>query len=303
MKTFTSYKIEEQHAGLPVEAYLKEILGYSGRKIQKLTRKKGILLNKRSVFLQKNLKTGDLLQVAVLEDASYGVQPEAGGVDILYEDEYLLVLNKPPYQLVHPAGHTTHGTLANHLAYHWQQQGLLYTLRPIHRLDRDTSGCILFAKDAQSQFKLEEQLKSRQISRLYQACVTGLVQPPQGIITAGIAVHPHRPNRRIVSDQGESAITHYRTLQQFPVATLLELELETGRTHQIRLHLAHLGHPVIGDAMYGKPSPFMPRQALHAVSVTFSTLGDNRRITVQAPLPTDFRQLLDHCGLTPTNKT
>lgn len=294
MKTFMSYKIKEDHGGLPVETYLKDILGYSGRKIQKLTRKKGILLNKRSVFLQKKLKAGDLLQIAVLEDTSYGVQPEAGNIDILYEDKYLLVLNKPPYQLVHPAGHTTRGTLANHLAYHWQQQGLLCTLRPLHRLDRDTSGCILFAKDAQSQFKLEEQLKSKQISRLYQACVTGLVEPPRGTITAGIAIHPDRPNRRIVSDQGETAITHYRTLRQFSTASLLELELETGRTHQIRLHLAHLGHPVIGDSMYGTPSPLMPRQALHAVSVTFNTLDGNRRMTVQAPLPADFQQLLDH---------
>lgn len=292
MKSFNTYKVTKEHAGLPVENYLKQILHYSGRKIQKLTRKKGILLNGKSVFLQKKINPGDTLRVLNLEDASYGVQPEPGPIEILYEDDYLMVLNKPPFQLVHPTGQTTGGTLANFLAYHLEQRGVVTTIRPVHRLDRDTSGCIIFAKDAHSQTILEQQLKEGVLKRTYQALVTGTVQPPSGTIDAPIGPHPRLPNRRAVQEKGDQAITHYRTIDSFANASLLELSLETGRTHQIRVHLAHLGHPVVGDKMYGTRSPLIPRQALHAHSVTFKHVKDHQEVTIQAPKPEDLIRLL-----------
>lgn len=294
MRSFASYKVEQEHNGLTLEIYLKEILQYSGRKIQKLTRQKGIFLNGKSVFLQKKISTADTIRVLVSEDTAYGVHPEQGSIEILYEDEYLLVLNKPPRQLVHPTGQTTSGTLANHLAYHFKEQGIVSTVRPIHRLDRDTSGCVLFAKDGRSQFILEQQLAANELKRTYWALVKGIPVPPADTIDLPIGTHPTMPNRRAIHIQGERAITHYQTLKAFlpAAASLLELQLETGRTHQIRLHLAHLGYPIIGDGMYGVRSPLISRQALHAHSVTFYHIKNNQEITVQAPLPADFSQVL-----------
>lgn len=295
MKKFHTYPISEEHAGFTVEAYLKLVLHYSGRKIQKLTRLKGIRLNGKPVFLQKKIKASDNLQILLLEDKISGLLPEAGAIDILFEDEYLLVVNKPAGQLVHPAGRTASGTLSNYLAYYMQQRGATGSIRPLHRLDRDTSGCVLFAKDAYSQFLLEEQLKGGNITRTYYALVKGTVTPSSGAIIAPIGPHPSLPNRRSICEQGEPAVTNYRVLNAFNQISLLELSLETGRTHQIRLHMAHIGHPLIGDGMYGVRVPWIKRQALHAISLTFQSLKDQQEITVYSPLPDDFTQALAHC--------
>lgn len=295
MKKFTTYKISQEHEGLALETYLKQIAQYSGRKIQKLTRQRGITLNGKPAFLQRKVQFGDTLRVLSLEDEAYGVQPEEGVVDILYEDDYLLVINKPAHQLVHPAGQTANGTLANYLAYAFRERNLVATIRPVHRLDRETSGCIIFAKDSRSQFMLEQQLKDKRLKRIYRALVSGVVSPASGTIDAPIGAHPGMPNRRAVRKQGERAITHYRTIQSYADASLLELTLETGRTHQIRLHLAHRGYPIIGDGMYGIRSPWIARQALHAASVSFTHLKDNREITVDAPLPKDFADAIEFC--------
>lgn len=292
MKSFQIFKITSEHAGLTVEQYLRQVLQYSGRNIQRLTRQKGVILNSKTAFLQKKIKPNDTLRISVLPDTSYGVQPEQGFIEILYEDDYMLVINKPAGQLVHPAGHTTAGTLANHLAFDLQQRGILNTIRPIHRLDRDTSGCIIFAKNANSQFILEQQLKTNVLKRTYWALVAGKVFPPCGIIDAPIGAHPTRSNRRAVSSQGESAVTHYRTVSNFLESSLLELTLDTGRTHQIRIHLAYLGYPIIGDTMYGIRSPLISRQCLHAYSVCFRHVRDDSEISVYAPLPADFSSVI-----------
>lgn len=298
MKSYKTYQIDAEHQGLTVEFYLKNILQYSGRKIQKLTRLKGIELNRKSVFLQKKIKAGDILNVLVLEDQTYGVTPEEGPVDILFEDSQVIVLNKPAGLLVHPAGQTMSGTLANHLAFYFQQKNVVLTIRPLHRLDRDTSGCIVFAKDSNTQALLEQQLHSGLLKRSYFALVEGVMEPTEGTIELPIGKHPSMPNRRVVTERGERAVTHYRTLNNVfeesrSEISLLELRLETGRTHQIRVHLAHVGHPVIGDRMYGKKSPLIQRQALHAESISFIRPKEGGgEITLQAPVPLDFKQIL-----------
>lgn len=294
VKSYTTHKIANEHAGLTVENYLKQILQYSGRKIQKLTRQNGILLNGKKVYLQKKINLDDTLRVLIFEDNTYGVEPEQGLIELLYEDDYLFVINKPAYQLVHPAGQTTSGTLANFLAFHLKQLGIMNTIRPVHRLDRDTSGCVIFAKDSQSQSMLEQQLKNRTLKRTYYALVKGIANPPEGTIDAPIGPHPNRPNRRAITEKGEQAITHYKTIISFQDASQLELTLDTGRTHQLRLHLAHLGCPILGDGMYGVRTILISRQALHASSVSFRHLKDNRKITVHAPLPDDFAQAIDN---------
>ncbi|EHQ90327.1 RluA family pseudouridine synthase [Desulfosporosinus youngiae] len=294
MKSYNSYSIAEEHQGFTVEVYLKQVLNYSGRKIQKLTRQKGILLNKKKVFLQRKIKSGDILRVATLEDFSYGVEPEQGPLEILYEDDYLIVLNKPTGLLVHPAGQTSRGTLSNYLAYYYQEQNAINTVRPIHRLDRETSGCIVFAKDSHTQALLDKSLKIRSLKRTYRAVVNGIVNPPLGTINAPIGPHPTKPNRRAVNQKGDPAITHYKTLQSFSEASLLELTLDTGRTHQIRVHLAYLGHPIIGDRMYGKGSALITGQALHAFSLRFPHPVEQGEIMVEASYPTNFLRVLEN---------
>nr|WP_092072529.1 RluA family pseudouridine synthase [Dendrosporobacter quercicolus]NSL48523.1 RluA family pseudouridine synthase [Dendrosporobacter quercicolus DSM 1736]SDM43422.1 23S rRNA pseudouridine1911/1915/1917 synthase [Dendrosporobacter quercicolus] len=294
MKVFTAYKITPEHESLTVESYLKQVLLLSGRQLQKLTRQNGIRLNGKRVFLQKKLESNDRLQVMTLADSGYGVQPEPGPVEILYEDDFLLVLNKPPKQLVHPAGRTTGGTLANFLAYHLQQRGLITTVRAVHRLDRDTSGCVIFAKDARSQSLLEQQLKSRSLKRAYWALVQEPPNPPAGVIDAPIGRHPVLPNRRVVTPDGAPAVTHYRTRGTSAGGiALLELTLDTGRTHQIRVHLAHAGCRLLGDGMYGQRTPLIPRQALHAATVSFRHLAANHTVTVTAPLPCDLTKAMN----------
>lgn len=292
MKKFTVYHIEKDQVQMTIDIYLKQVLKYSGRKLQKLTRQKGILLNGKPAFLQKSLKPGDVLSIKQLEDNSYGVMPEAGLVDILYEDKYMLVLNKPPYQLVHPSGQTANGTLANYLAHDLQQRNIMATIRSLHRLDRNTSGCIVFAKDAQSQNLLEQQLKAKTIERTYIALVRGVIESESGRIDAPIGAHPSRANRRAVRENGDAAITDYKTIARYEDASLLELKLLTGRTHQIRVHLAHIGHPILGDGMYGTRSRVIDRQALHAVSIAFMELGKQQKMRVEAPLPKDIQEAM-----------
>lgn len=294
MKIYTTYPIAEEHQGFTVEAYLKQVQNYSGRKIQKLTRLKGILLNKKQVFLQKKIKAGDILRILSLEDTSYGVEPESEPVEVLYEDPYLIVLNKPSGLLIHPAGQTSRGTLSNYLAYYYQQQEIICKVRPLHRLDRETSGCVLFAKDSHTQAILERYLNERRLKRTYQAIVQGIVDPPTGTINAPIGPHPAKPNRRAINPQGDQAITHYKTVQSFSEASLLELTLDTGRTHQIRVHLTHIGHPIIGDRMYGKASALITGQALHASSLHFPHPVEQREITVNAQFPVDFLRVLEN---------
>lgn len=305
MKTYQTHLIREEHMGLTVEEYLKTILSYSGRKLQKLTRAKGIRLNKKPVFLQKKLKAGDLLQVLLLEDLSYGALPEEGPVEVLYEDQQIIVLNKPVGLLVHPAGQTQQGTLANYLAHYFQSQQKTLTIRPLHRLDRDTSGCVLFAKDSQSQTSLELQLQDGRMKRTYLALVEGIPDPAEGRIEAPIGPHPTKPNRRALREEGDPAVTEYRTLSTFRLgepkkesqwaatAALLELQLETGRTHQIRIHLTHIGHPILGDRMYGKASSRIGRQALHAWQLSLEHPSRGEVFTFTAPLPGDMVAIIE----------
>jgi len=292
VKTYDKYTVTIEHEGLTVEAYLKQIVKCSGRRIQKLTRAKGILLKGQKVFLQKKVKDGDILQVLVMRDLAYGVRPEEGDIKLLYEDAQLIVLDKAAGQLVHPTGQTDGGTLANYLAHYFQTKGIMTTIRPLHRLDRDTTGCIAFAKDASTQTEMELQLQSGAFKRTYLALVHGELEQ-EGIIDAPIGPCPGRPNRRMIRPEGDQAITYFRTVQKLSDASLLELSLTTGRTHQIRVHLAHIRHPIIGDGMYGRRSSVIGRQALHASMLRFRHPHTAQEVRVNAPFPIDMVRAMD----------
>lgn len=291
---FSIYTVTEQEAALTVRDFLKAH-HISARQIQKLTRLKGILLNGRPAYLKASLRAGDVVKIRQTQPPQTNIQPEDLPVDILYEDEFLFILNKPPRQLVHPTGQTTSGTLANALAHHLQKQQQPIRFYPLHRLDRDTSGCVVFAKSPEAQRKLEKQRDTHILTRTYQALVHGIPTKQEGTIRLPIGAHPTLANRRTVRDDGDPAVTHYRALTTYDKASLLELTLETGRTHQIRIHLAAIALPILGDAMYGVRSVFIKRQALHAAALSFRHLKTDQPITVHAPLPQDMVSAISLC--------
>lgn len=288
---FDIYTVTEEEANLTVRDFLKKH-HISARQVQKLTRSKGIQKNGRPAFLKAPLKAGDTIKIRQLAPAESNITAETLPLTVLYEDDYLIAVNKPPRQLVHPTGQTTRGTLANAVAYHLQQQGKPIHFHPIHRLDRDTSGCVLFAKTAEVQRSMTEQRDNHTLTRTYQALVKGIPPQSSGTITLPIGAHPTLANRRAVRDDGDISITHYRTLHTYDNYALLELNLETGRTHQIRLHLSAIDLPILGDNMYGIRSPFIKRQALHAVRTTFIHPQTKERLTIDAPLTDDIKNAI-----------
>ncbi|PWK10343.1 RluA family pseudouridine synthase [Tumebacillus permanentifrigoris] len=292
-RRWVEHTITEAEAGHTVEEILIDTLSISRRMIQKLTRSKGIQLNAKPAFLSKKVRVGDVVRAALTFTEEAGLEPMQMNLDIVFEDADLIVLNKPPFLLVHPTTPDQTGTLAHGLAYHYQEQGLSTKIRPVHRIDRDTSGLLVVAKTAFAHQHLDRQLRERELKREYLAFVDGTVSEERGVIDAPIGKDKLNPNLRAIRPQvGEFALTRYQVVERYELATLVHLELETGRTHQIRVHMTHLGHPLIGDRQYGRAGQsLLRRQALHAsrLTLTHPTTGNEMRF--DAPLPKDLANL------------
>lgn len=290
------YIVADKYGDMSVEDYLKSVMKVASRTRQRLFRSKNVFVNGRPVHTKQRVKGGNMVAIRIFADDSYGVVPQIGPVEVLYEDDAVIVLNKPANMLVHPTGQTERFTLANYLAGYFQAKGQVITIRPLHRLDRDTTGCVLFAKKPEYQTKLEAQLKCGTIHRIYRAIVmgTGIEQKfSDGCINQNIDKVPGQPNRRRVDAKGKPAITHFKLAKNIGPNSLLELWLETGRTHQIRVHMAYAGYPVLGDKMYGTPSRLIERQALHASEIHFQHPVTGQMLEVTAPLPEDMQECID----------
>lgn len=243
------------------------------------------------------LEGGEVLAVRVPAPANAEPMPEAIPLDIIYEDEHLIVVNKAAGMAVHPGpGHAEH-TLVNALLAHCPDlPGINGVLRPgiVHRLDKDTSGLIAVAKTEMAQRSLSEQLKEREARKTYLALVEGRVEPPEALIDASIGRDPHNRLRMMVRESGgRDSQTAYRVREYLDGLTLLEASPITGRTHQIRVHLASIGRPIVGDAVYGKPSALVRRQFLHAWRLSLRHPADGRVLDFEAPLAPDLRQALE----------
>ncbi|MEK8131339.1 RluA family pseudouridine synthase [Paenibacillus filicis] len=212
-------------------------------------------------------------------------------VELLYEDDFCLVAGKPAGMKVHPTEPGESGSLSQTLSLLLEREGRPCRPRHIHRLDADTTGPVLFAKYAWVQSKLDVWMSEKRIDRTYVAFVQGQVVRPKGRLDGSIGRDRHHPTRRRVSPTGDRAVTRYERLQTFKGATLVRLTLETGRTHQIRVHLSHLGHPLLGDTLYGGPADPIGRQALHGERLTFPHPLTGERIGVEAPWPMDLKAL------------
>ncbi|HYH02813.1 MAG TPA: RluA family pseudouridine synthase [Bacillota bacterium] len=274
----------------PLREILKASAHFSGRGMRNYFFKGLVRVNHRQAHSDTIIKKGDLIQVYGFSENIQSLQPETLPIDIVYEDQHLLVINKPALLPVHPSGRITSGTLANRVAAYFQDNDLKIKVRPVNRLDQGTSGLIIFAKSAVIQEQISLAIRNHQIARIYYAVVQGQPVADAGIINQPIALIR---GIRCIAPSGQPAETHYRVVQRFSQAALLELSLQTGRTHQIRIHLQHLGTPIIGDAQYGSKSPFIDRPALHAGKLQF-TLAGWTLPELTAPLPKDMAQLLTH---------
>lgn len=269
--------------------FLKQASPISGRSLSKYFFKGLVFLNNRPAHSQANIKPGDTVTVFDPDFEYQALTPEAMPLDIVYEDPNLLVINKPAHLVVHPVKNITSGTLANGVAAYFNQINLHAKIRPVNRLDAGTSGLIIFAKSGQSQDTLSEAIKLRQIKRIYYAIVRGIPKQAEGIINRPILEHN---GKRIISEQGQPAETHFRIMEKFKDTAMLELLLKTGRTHQIRVHLNSIGHPILGDSQYGVKSSLIDRPALHAAKLDFSA-SQLPIPELMAPFPNDFQKLLD----------
>lgn len=291
------YKIEEQHNGKCISMFLKE-KEYSRAVIIELKKTKtGIQKNGTWAGVNEILNTGDILEICLTEQgASENIVPRELQLDILYEDEDILVVNKPYDTPIHPSVNNYNNTLANGVVHYYQQQNKPYIFRCINRLDRDTTGVTILAKNLISASILSKRMKERGLSRTYVAFVEGITKE-EGRIALPIGREEGTIiKRKIDEKEGKHAVTHYCKLEELQVegkaVSVVALQLETGRTHQIRVHMASIGHPLLGDFLYNESNHMLTRQALHAASCAFyhPITGEYKRIT--APLPKDMAMLM-----------
>jgi 23S rRNA pseudouridine1911/1915/1917 synthase len=242
------------------------------------------------------VETGASVTVDMPPPSDARAQPEAIPLDVLYEDADLLAVNKPPGMTVHPSPGHTSSTLVNAVLAHCKDlSGIGGVMRPgiVHRLDRDTSGVILVAKNDLSHNGLARQLKERRVEKTYLALVEGTPKPPEGRIEAAIARDPRNRKRMTIVEGGRGSETAYRVIERFRGYALVEARPKTGRTHQIRVHLAAIGHPIAGDRLYGRPSRLVARQFLHAQRIGFTHPRTGEPMELEAPLPADLFQALE----------
>ncbi|CAN5818901.1 RluA family pseudouridine synthase [soil metagenome] len=285
--------ITVEESGRSVQEILTGPLAVSRRMIQRLTRTRGIRLNGRSPRLSGRVKARDRLSVRVAAAEEPGLTPVQMDLRIVFEDADLIVVDKPPSLTVHPTSESHKRTLAHGIAHHFLTSGAAARVRPLHRLDRDTSGLVVIARTEYAHQHLDRQLRQGALKRSYLALAEGSISGDAGTIDEPIGRKPGNPNLRAVMPDGEPAVTHYRVLARDQEMTLLELELETGRTHQIRVHLAFLGHPIVGDRQYGAAARTgITRQALHAHRVSFVHPMSGQDIRLEAPLPADLSVLV-----------
>lgn len=297
--------VAAEYDGLRVDTVLAKLYPQYSRNQWIQWLKANLIVRANQALTPKNkVKAGELLEGKVIINLPQSSHPAQDiQLSIVYEDNDLLVLNKPAGLVVHPGAGQASQTLLNALLYHNQELNVLPRAGIVHRLDKDTTGLMVVAKTQETYLKLIEMMQHREIERHYLALVHGLV-PCHGRIETCYGRHPHNRLKMAVRPQGKSAITHYKIKTKFKQNTLLELQLETGRTHQIRVHLSHLGFPIVGDKLYGKTRAsgmgpitealnHFPRQALHAYELKFIHPISTQALTFTSVLPDDFSSLLE----------
>jgi 23S rRNA pseudouridine1911/1915/1917 synthase len=289
------YFVDAISQGRRLDAFLVAHLpAHSRSRIKALIESGHITVDSAPAKPALHVRRGQRIEVTIPPPPPAEIVPEALPLDVIFEDDQLLVINKPPGLVVHPGAGRPGGTLANAvLARIPQMAGVGSAMRPgiVHRLDKDTSGLLMVAKTPRAYRVLQSKVAARTVSRTYLALVDGVLPRDEGTIDAPIGRHPRHRTRMAVVPRGRGAVTRYRVRERFARHTLVEVQLVTGRTHQIRVHFAHLGYPVAGDPVYGRADDLaIGRQALHAFRLRFAHPTSGRELVFAAPLPADLSE-------------
>lgn len=294
---YKEYKVEYGEGRILLVEYMTGPLDFSSRQSKKLIKEGRVLVNGKAAYRDTRLKNGDTVEINMTEELKSDILPEAIELSIIYEDASILAVNKPPYMLVHPTSNHPKGTLLNAVAYYFREQGKQASLRLLNRLDMNTSGIVIIPKSAAVHSKLEEMMQAGRIRKFYTAVVDGAVKPESGRIEEPIGKNEADPIKRIVRSDGQPSVTVYETIKSTGNHSLVRLELLTGRTHQIRVHLAYKGCPITGDELYGKASDYICRQALHASDMELPNPGGDGILKLHAEVAEDFGKLLKQLKL------
>lgn len=296
MNRTIEYIITKEDEGLRIEQFLKR-RGYSSKNLAAIKRMpKSVIVNGEHFYMRQELKEGDRLSIHIVEtESSEKVPPTEIPLNIVYEDEDIIVINKPAHMPIHPSLNNYTNSMANALAWYYAQQDKPFVFRCCNRLDRDTSGLTVVAKHLVSGNILSNMVKERKFHRQYLAIVRGHVEPTSGTINAPLGRKEGTIIERTVDwENGETAITHYHVVEEKNGHSLVSLKLETGRTHQIRIHMKHLGFPLIGDYLYNPDMEFIERQALHSHKISFTHPMTGKPMEFVAPLPEDMERVLEN---------
>lgn len=288
------FPVKKDWAGISLQQMLREKMKAPKTLVHKWRMDREVKVNDADPNWTSPLIEKDSVMIRLFQDEEFDITPEYMELDLLFEDEHFLIINKPAGMDTHPNDPGQTGTLSNGIAFHFQMQGMSRKIRHIHRLDHDTSGAIVFAKHALSHAILDRLLEERLIKRTYTAIVQGKMKQKKGQIDQPIGKDRHHPVRRRVSPGGQPALTHFKTEDyntRFDVS-LVKLQLDTGRTHQIRVHLSHIGYPISGDDLYGGNKNLIDRQALHASEITVMHPFTDEKVTVSADFPDDMKRLI-----------
>lgn len=295
------YEVMEEQEGERLDKFLSIIYPDTSRSFfQKLIKENGIFVNDKVEKASYRMSFEDVVTIHFPDAVETSIEPEDIPLDILYEDEDLLIVNKPKGMVVHPsAGHFS-GTLVNAIMYHCKDSlsGINGEIRPgiVHRIDMDTTGSLIICKNDNSHVNIAEQIKVHSVNRIYEGIVHGNVKEDEGTVEGAIGRHPVERKKMAINEKnGKPAITHYKVLERFGNYTYMQFKLETGRTHQIRVHMSSIGHPLLGDALYSSGKTNFKNlcgQTLHAKTIGFVHPTQNKYMEFQAPLPEYFEKLL-----------
>lgn len=290
-----SYQIDKDEHYDNVLHVLKEQFLLSDRLITKLKKANKIYLNDLQTYTKKSVTVGDTVSVLIdFEEDNSNIVASNIPLNIIYEDDYLLVINKPANIAIHPSILHFDNSLSNGVKFYFDKLGLKKKIRIVNRLDRNTSGIVVFAKNEYIQECLIKQMKTKELKKEYLAIAKGILESKSDTLNFPIARKEGSIIERTVSSDGDSAITHYDVVKEFNNLSLVHIVLETGRTHQIRVHFSHIGHPILGDTLYGSPSKLINRQALHSYKLTFIHPVTKKVVSLEAPLPNDIKNIINN---------
>lgn len=290
-----SYQIDKDEHYDNVLHVLKEQFLLSDRLITKLKKANKIYLNDLPTYTKKSVTMGDIVSVLIdFEEDNSNIVASNIPLNIIYEDDYLLVINKPANIAIHPSILHFDNSLSNGVKFYFDKLGLKKKIRIVNRLDRNTSGIVVFAKNEYIQECLIKQMKTKELKKEYLAIAKGILKSKSDTLNFPIARKEGSIIERTVSSDGDSAITHYDVVKEFNNLSLVHIVLETGRTHQIRVHFSYIGHPILGDTLYGSPSKLINRQALHSYKLTFIHPITKKVLSLEVPLPNDIENIINN---------